>query len=146
MVLSLRKKRGKDVMLLVTAVNMACISGSFWFAHFWGVHTQHSVRAAAATEGNSSLAQSVPGTASVKCLPSPVYCSSIPQERKSRQAAAREAPSRFYSDQLARLCLKSGQPAHFRNTLSTHSCGSMHTKNILPTQPCKGGLELQKGS
>lgn len=51
-----QKERKKDVMLLVTSYQHD-MTGSFSFAHFWAVHTQCSIKAAAATEGNHLLIQ-----------------------------------------------------------------------------------------
>lgn len=51
-----QKERKKDVTLLVTSYQHD-MTGSFSLAHFWAVHTQCSIKAAAATEGNHSLTQ-----------------------------------------------------------------------------------------
>lgn len=51
-----QKERRKDVTLLVTSYQHD-MTGSFLLAHFWAVHTQSSIKAAAATEGNHSLTQ-----------------------------------------------------------------------------------------
>lgn len=120
------------------------MTGSFSFAHFWVVHTQCNLKAAAAIEG--------PGTALGKLLSCPVpsrpvlsVCACPHHRGQIKASCSQVALSRLHGDQLKKSSLSFGQAVLLRNTLSNAlAYGIMHINNTLPTQPGKGSLELQK--